>query len=234
VKEKGQQEKKQDVNFLSFFLLGLMDVGVGLFIFSNGIVAKPSSCAFSKKKFQKLLVSSIPLLLLGFSRFLVTKEINYQEHITEYGLHWNFFITLAATKIIGSIFEGFMKTADHIKYSCLMLLMFHETVLQLGLSNYIMDESVVRGNFISANREGIFSIPGYVALYLGSIYVGTILQSEGQELLKVRDVFQKTIKLGVVSAFCWKMIFVCNGMFGVSRRTANMGEHTIFHFNRSI
>jgi hypothetical protein len=200
-----------------------MDVGVGLFVFSNGIVVKPSAAAFSKKKFQKLLVSCLPLFILGFSRLVLTKEINYQEHVTEYGVHWNFFITLAVTKIFGTVLEGFMKTADHIKYSALMLLMFHETCLQLGLSSYIMDDNVARNNLISANREGIFSVTGYVALYLGSIYIGTLLKSDGQELLKVREVFYKTMKLGMISAFCWKMIFVCNGMFGVSRRTANMG-----------
>lgn len=200
-----------------------MDVGVGLFIFSNGIVVKPSAAAFSKKKFQKLLVSCFPLFILGFSRLVVTKEINYQEHVTEYGVHWNFFITLAVTKIIGTVLEGFMKTTDHIKYSALMILMFHETFLQLGLSKYVMDDSVVRNNVIAANREGIFSVPGYVGVYIASMYIGTLLRSDGQELLKVREIFYKTFKLGLISVFCWKMIFVCNSMFGVSRRTANMG-----------
>lgn len=200
-----------------------MDVGVGLFVFSNGIVVKPSAVPFSKKKFQKLLVSCLPLFILGFSRLVLTKEINYQEHVTEYGVHWNFFITLAVTKMFGTVLEGFMRTAEHIKYSALMLMMFHETCLQLGLSNFIMDDNVSRSNLITANREGIFSVTGYVSLYLSSIFIGTVLKSDGQELLKVREVFYKTIKLGVISAFCWKMIFVCNGMFGVSRRTANMG-----------
>ncbi|KAL7042832.1 hypothetical protein ACKWTF_001302 [Chironomus riparius] len=205
------------------FGFGLMDVGVGLFVFSNGIVVKPSAVPFSKKKFQKLVVSCLPLFILGFSRLVLTKEINYQEHVTEYGAHWNFFITLAVTKMLGTVLEGFMKTAEHIKYSALMLMMFHETCLQLGLSNFIMDDNGSRSNLITANREGIFSVTGYVSLYLSSIFIGTVLKSDGQELLKVREVFYKTIKLGVISAFCWKMIFVCNGMFGVSRRTANMG-----------
>jgi glucosaminylphosphatidylinositol acyltransferase len=200
-----------------------MDVGVGLFIFSNGIIVKPSATAFSKKKFQKLLVGCLPLFILGFSRLVLTKEINYQEHVTEYGVHWNFFITLAVTKILGTVIEGFMKTADQIKYSALGIMVVHETVLQLGLSNYVMDDSVARDNLIKANREGIFSAPGYVSLYLASIYIGSLLKSDGQELSKVKDVMQKMGKMCIISLCCWKMIYVCNSMFGVSRRTANMG-----------
>lgn len=200
-----------------------MDVGVGLFVFSNGIIVKPSASAFSKKKFQKLLVGCLPLFILGFSRLVVTKEIKYQEHLTEYGAHWNFFITLAVTKIIGTTVEGFLKTTAQIKYTALAIMVAHEAVLQLGLSNFIMDDSVGRDNLITANREGIFSIPGYISLYLASIYIGTLLRSDGQELLKVREVIQKTGKVTVIALCCWKMIYVCNGMFGVSRRTANMG-----------
>lgn len=200
-----------------------MDVGVGLFIFSNGIIVKPSACAFSKKKFQKLMVGCLPLFILGASRLVVTKEINYQEHLTEYGVHWNFFITLAVTKIFGTVIEGFMKTADQIKYASVAILVVHEAILQLGLSNYIMDTALARDNLISANREGIFSTPGYVSLYLASIYVGTLLKSDGHDLLKVREVIQKMGKMCLLSVCCWKMIYVCNGMFGVSRRTANMG-----------
>lgn len=200
-----------------------MDVGVGLFIFSNGIIVKPSATPFSKKKFQKLLVGCLPLFILGFSRLVVTKEINYQQHVTEYGVHWNFFITLAVTKILGTIIEGFMKTAEAIKYAALGIIVVHETCLQLGLSNFIMDDSLPRDNLVLANREGIFSAAGYVSLYLGSIYIGTLLKSDGQELLKVKEVVQKTGKMFIVTLCCWKMIYVCNRMFGVSRRTANMG-----------
>lgn len=200
-----------------------MDVGVGLFIFSNGIIVKPSAAPFSKKKFQKLIVGCLPLFILGFSRLVVTKEIKYQEHLTEYGVHWNFFITLAVTKIVGTVVEGFMKTADQIKYAALGIMVAHETILQLGLSNYIMHDSLPRDNLVSANREGLFSSTGYISLYLASIFIGTLLRSDGQELTKVRDVLQKTGKMVIISLCCWKMTFVCNGVFGVSRRTANMG-----------
>ena len=47
----------------------------------------------------KSTLSSIPLLILGVIRVMATKGVNYQEHVTEYGTHWNFFFTLAAVKV---------------------------------------------------------------------------------------------------------------------------------------
>ncbi|CAO1304247.1 unnamed protein product [Diamesa serratosioi] len=204
------------------FGFGLMDIGVGLFVFSNAITVRPSESSLTSKKIQKLFINCIPLFILGSARLFLTKEINYQEHLTEYGVHWNFFITLAVTKIIGSLIEGLLMNVDYIKFASIIILVLHETSLQLGLSDYIMSDSLPRDNLIAANREGIFSIPGYVALYLGSIYVGSILKSEKQ-LSKVKDLFPRTFKVSLIALCCWKMIYVCNDMFGVSRRTANMG-----------
>lgn len=34
------------------------------------------------------------VLLLGIGRMVIIKVLNYQEHISEYGVHWNFFVTL--------------------------------------------------------------------------------------------------------------------------------------------
>ena len=82
---------------------GLMDIGVGFYIVANAIISPE---ARGKKKIEsfaacvtKSVKSSIPLLLLGFARLVSVKGVDYQEHVTEYGVHWNFFFTLAALKV---------------------------------------------------------------------------------------------------------------------------------------
>ena len=44
----------------------------------------------------------VPLLALGLARLLSVKASGYHEHVSEYGLHWNFFFSLAASKLIAS------------------------------------------------------------------------------------------------------------------------------------
>jgi phosphatidylinositol glycan class W len=59
-----------------------MDIGVGSFVFSSGIVA---SRAYLKKQQPTVLKavlqairSAFPVLFLGFARLFLTKSVNYQ------------------------------------------------------------------------------------------------------------------------------------------------------------
>lgn len=76
-----------------------MDIGVGSFVFAQGLMQarKPmaSSCNQLAQQFSLAIRRCLPLFALGFARLLVVKSSNYQEHVTEYGMHWNFFFTLA-------------------------------------------------------------------------------------------------------------------------------------------
>ncbi len=46
-----------------------------------------------------MLRSSALLLVLGFVRAALNWSVNYQQHTSEYGVHWNFFLTLACVNL---------------------------------------------------------------------------------------------------------------------------------------
>lgn len=221
------------------FGFGMMDTGVGLFVFGNGLVAPELRKSSERnrltwKKVEKTAKSCLPLIILGAVRFTATNELDYQQHISEYGVHWNFFLTLACTKFFGTILLGILPNFEYLKYLSMALLLAHEILLQLGVADYIIDPThqIKRDNFQDANREGIFSIMGYVSLYLASVYVGYRLRKEdvvsdsnkkAPVFTNVRQLFWKAVRLFFVAAILWKVTYILKSLFGVSRRIANMG-----------
>lgn len=190
----------------------LMDVGVGLFVYSNGIVA--SQVRQSEFSAIKLIKSTIPLFVLGASRFFITKEIDYHVPVSEYGVHWNFFFTLAVTKIVGSLIINFVPM-KYVIVNAVLLLLAHEVLLQLGLAKFVLSDRK-RANFLLANREGIVSSLGYVSLYLFSVYFGALIHSKKEE-----ERLYLPVKLSVASLFLICATFFLESNFGISRRLAN-------------
>lgn len=86
---------------------GLMDVGVGTFMMAHGITAPEARCQSERKlslrSNLKLLLATLrnilPLLVIGLLRLIFVKNTDYQEHVTEYGVHWNFFFTIASVRV---------------------------------------------------------------------------------------------------------------------------------------
>ena len=74
-----------------------MDAGVGGFMFAAALTSpavRPHTAA--RASLTGTVKRQLPVVLLGCLRLLAVKWTNYQEHVTEYGVHWNFFFTLAA------------------------------------------------------------------------------------------------------------------------------------------
>ena len=141
-------------------------LGVGSFVFANGLVSSEARKGTSEIKQNRLkylgktLSKAIPMLILGFLRFASVKASGYHEHVSEYGLHWNFFFTLAFTEIMSSLV---FVTSFPIKWSWIVAIMLaacHETYLGLGLSEWILANDASdrsHHDLISANREGLVS-----------------------------------------------------------------------------
>ena len=186
----------------------LMDVGVGSFVIANGLVGT------SQIPQIQFFTKTLPILLLGVGRLLAVKLSNYHEHITEYGLHWNFFFTLAFVKTISAVITQRYRPLT-IAGS---LLLVYELLLKLGLESWIISD-YPRSNLLSANREGIFSLFGYLAIYYASLELGNYLKKPRNSF---GDWFRLLGDLCCLCALSWIGLQLSQSIFGEpSRRLAN-------------
>ncbi|CAG9784139.1 unnamed protein product [Diatraea saccharalis] len=189
----------------------LMDTGVGLFVLMSGLVHKNSK----NNNFTMLIRSNIKfvtiLIILGVARFISIKQLDYQEHVTEYGVHWNFFFTLAICKVISTVILLYTK---HALFASILLLVVHEYLLIIGLEKWVFGDTL-RTNIINANREGISSSLGYVTLYLFAAYLKSVLLDENNNRYTIQ------IKLTLFSVCFWLSCFIANFYRPASRTLAN-------------
>lgn len=169
---------------------GLMDLGAGSFVVSGGFVSwharrSRRSGATGKLTYwsalKPVVVRSAPLLVVGLIRLATNKGLEYQEHVSEYGVHWNFFFTLAVVGILSTMFRhDTEKSTGHGSWNVVtmvfpwILLALHQTALSLyGIQDYIEDAprqcqepNGIICNFVAANREGILGSIGYICMQL--------------------------------------------------------------------
>lgn len=226
----------------------LMDTGVGLFVIANALVApeaRGKSTDLKSNLFPgmiKSLKSCIPLLMLGFGRYFAIEYFGYQRHITEYGVHWNFFITLAFVKLFTSMISKTISSKYSLLSGLWILAMYEYGLNVKGLKKWILSEGS-RDDFISANREGLVSIPGYVGLYLIGVSIGKLIHSTYHNLstnsklnesveiklfkLDIRVAYNQPmllcIKLSLIASHFCAVMLVCDSFLSVSRRLANAG-----------
>jgi len=87
------------------FGTSVMDLGVGAVILSGAFPrrlralreAPPATFVQSQTAYRVLRVvrHHLPLVSLGVCRILLVRSLEYHEAVDEYGVHWNFFFTLA-------------------------------------------------------------------------------------------------------------------------------------------
>ena len=176
------------------FGVGMMDGGVGSFIISHAITsihargggggsggsggavkgaqAAPASARGMLSQLWRITRSILPLLVLGVLRLFTIRATEYQQHVSEYGVHWNFFFTLAAVALLSAS----MSRAIHARSAALMgfgLLLAFQFALSstyTDLTHYLMHAP--RLSLFSANKEGIWSSLGYFGIYLFAVRFG--------------------------------------------------------------
>lgn len=174
----------------------LLDVGVGSFVFSAGVVA---SKAHLKARFQmekqdpdhepqdsfepfgeRMLLAirhSLPLLVLGILRLVSVKSLEYAEHVSEYGVHWNFFFTIALLPYCLALLAPILSSPTFASspihgYTGLLLATAYEAALQLTpLKSWAL--TAPRTDLLSANKEGVVSSIGYLSIFLLGMETGS-------------------------------------------------------------
>ena len=97
----------------------------------------------------------VPVLVMGFLRLATVKGVEYQEHVSEYGVHWNFYFTLASVNVGVMALHRLGEIWVSIPVAVLVMVLYQITLNFYGLERYILDAP--RTTFVSQNREGLCS-----------------------------------------------------------------------------
>lgn len=163
----------------------LMDLGVGLFVFSMGlansraVIKKLVAPPALKQSYLGLIytsaVKAFPVLVLGLIRLISVKSLDYQEHVTEYGIHWNFFITLGLLPIVLGIIDPILNKVPRV-FVALAIGVGYEVALQTtGLTAFILTDSNREDSLLTMNKEGIFSFFGYLSIFVFGQSLGSFV-----------------------------------------------------------
>lgn len=163
----------------------LMDMGVGSFVFLMGLVLSRAILRSAHIPWGRLITGSIikalPLLFLGTARCLSVKLLQYQEHMTEYGVHWNFFFTLGLLPIVLAILDPVLRALPRA-FVALAISVLYEVILANGGLIYVLRSDNRFDSYISMNKEGLFSFTGYLCIFIiGQSFGSFVLPSRPTE-----------------------------------------------------
>ncbi|VUZ41229.1 unnamed protein product [Hymenolepis diminuta] len=178
--------------------ISLMDLGVGMIVVAIGLsnasfldVAQTKS---QRKVVETLIRATIPCLVIGGIQTLTTNVLGYPDHEAEYGIHWNFFFTLAFIRLGGFLATyTFSRMSDFdsmtIHFALCVALASIQQFLVLPMVDHVFPHlthpKISRPSskryfdfwwLIQANAEGIVTLPGYLSLYFYATALGITLR----------------------------------------------------------
>ncbi|KAL9951544.1 hypothetical protein ACROYT_G044220 [Oculina patagonica] len=208
---------------------GLMDVGVGAFIISNAIVSPEARGVYTSQPgfisaVFRSVKSSLPLLVLGVMRFISVKGTDYQEHVSEYGIHWNFFFTLLVVRVLSTVLIRLIPGHSWYGMSGVATALMYQYLLSsAGLREFVLygrHGNGSREGFVDANREGLCSCVGYLALYLIGVQLGRFLFQKRNTLGQWIKALSILISIDIVF---YLLVYASQQFISpISRRMANL------------
>ncbi|CED82797.1 Uncharacterized membrane protein [Phaffia rhodozyma] len=226
------------------FGTSVMDVGVGSFVMSLGIISarpflRPASSSTRPISIIPAVLTSIRknawTVVMGLVRVAMVKGAKYPEHVTEYGVHWNFFFTMGLVPPFGVLIYPLTRYLNFSAFGIILTLVHQALLSFYGLEQWAINSP--RTNLLTMNKEGIVSFPGYLALYLLGLDLGQyILPPSARFAYSLRRPTSKTISkpgslvpvLVGLSAVWWTLLWITMGCgvdgwgVQVSRRLANL------------
>lgn len=221
---------------IEHFGLGLMDAGAICFLGINAMISLEvrllnqnnlNKLQILKKNVKPCLI----LLMLGLMRLCTIKNINYQEHVSEYGVHMNFFIVLALVKLIGlSLSLIFNKAALDPLFGFLFICLHEVLLTKFDLSSYIQYDGH-RETFLDKNKESLCTLLAYIGFYLSCYNIIRFpydtVERSADSLKNKKDETDLNHKLMIRSlkyAAVYLALYVLSNLFSeqISRRNMNM------------
>ncbi|KAG6527996.1 hypothetical protein ZIOFF_010133 [Zingiber officinale] len=204
----------------------MMDLGVGSFVIVNALVSRKARNSISMN-WMATLKSTSPLILLGFGRLISTTGVDYQAskpfmalaHVGEYGVHWNFFFTLAAVSLLSSLCDIDPKYCGIVG---LLILVGYQACLLYGLNVYLLSNERM-ADIVSQNKEGLFSIFGYWGMYLIGVHLGHYILFGNHSSSKARNIQATRATVWIVCVLFWFLTIILDKYVErVSRRMVNI------------
>ena len=213
-----------------FYGTSLMDAGVGSIIlcssFVEGLKVMGSSRYRAKEKQNRLKETSLRslarilvLVLLGVGRPLSLWLIGYQVHEGEYGMHWNFFLTLA---VLRAAISNVPRSSSPLVLGVMLLGAHQYGLSSLGMAKLVNEtRSRRRAGLFYQNKEGILSLTGYLALHFLGVWCAKVyayLNSRPRHrLMQGWNTFH-VVGISMLWVAFW---YACTYVEKVSRRSCN-------------
>jgi len=149
----------------------LMDLGTGSIVCANAVCSRAARAVKQGKvggALLRQLAGMWPIIALGFVRLAVLSGIDYHVPTSEYGVHWNFFFTIAVLNLVSTLADLDAQSSAFIGIATLF-------AYQVFLSGFGGEEYILRApreGLFSANREGILSCAGFLGIHWLSVALG--------------------------------------------------------------
>ena len=204
----------------------VMDLGVGAVVLIGALTRRrhrsPSPGEAAERPLQRrssqlvrVVSRHAPLVLVGLARVLAVRATAYHEVHSEYGTHWNFFFTLAGVALALEAMRPPTARAAFGMGAC--VLVAHQAALLGGLAEYVIHAP--RVGLVSANKEGLVSLAGYLGLAL----VGSAMAEALTPCTSTRAWRARLGWLGALDGLLWAAAAAADSLVQpTSRRLCNL------------